>query len=207
MKRFEKVSVARNRHLSLAECTRLINACEPDFRRVVRAALYSGCRYGDVRKAKVADYRDGIWHIPDPKAGDPRNAMLNADGRRFFEQQTIGKAGDAWLFQCDVRHGDGEIVGSVQWKASMQRRRMQAASKKAKVKPRVRFHELKHTYCSLALTAGMSMFKLSKATGTSMTTLEKHYGHLADEELKQAVEDNIPSFGVDEEMDNVSSLG
>ena len=28
-----------------------------------------------------------------------------------------------------------------------------------------------------------------------MTTLEKHYGHLADAELKRAVEAAIPSFG------------
>lgn len=206
-KNYKDVSVARNRHLSLAECTRLINACEPDLRRAVRAALYSGCRYGDVCKAKVADYKDGIWHIPDPKTGKPRNVILNEDGRKFFHQQTIGKPGDAWLFQCDVKDADGAIIGSEPWKASMQRRRMQAASKRGKIRPRVTFHELKHTFCSLALAAGMTMWELSKASGTSMVTLERHYGHLADDHLKQAVEDSIPSFGVDEELDNVASLG
>ena len=44
----------------------------------------------------------------------------------------------------------------------------------------------------------MTMWQLSKAVDTSMTTIEKHYGHLLDEEIKQAVENHIPSFGVDE---------
>ena len=75
---------------------------------------------------------------------------------------------------------------------------MEAACKKAKIAPPLRFHELKHTYASLALDAGLTMWFLSKNTGTSMTTLEKHYGHRSDKALKKAVEDNIPSFGVDE---------
>src|SRR5262249_19804421 len=44
---FEKVEVARVRYLPLPEAARLINACEPDFRALVRAGLETGCRYGE----------------------------------------------------------------------------------------------------------------------------------------------------------------
>src|SRR6516165_7483768 len=41
---FEKVEVARVRYLPLPEAARLINACEPDLRALVRAGLETGCR-------------------------------------------------------------------------------------------------------------------------------------------------------------------
>ena len=213
-KPFEDVNVARNRYLDHAECLRLLNACDPDFRQVVRAALSTGCRYGDLRKAKVGDYNrdDGTWLIPDPKAKGPRRprrVQLTPDGRTFFEQLTVGRAGSDWLFtRLVTKDGnpvlkDGERIYQP-WRPGQQTRRMEVACGIAKIDPPVTIHEMKHTFCSLALKAGMLMWQLSKATGTSMPTLERHYGHLADAELKAAVEAHVPSFGVEET--NVKSI-
>src|SRR5262249_39694211 len=44
---FKGASAARIRFLGIGESTRLINACEPDLRRLVSAALLTGCRYGE----------------------------------------------------------------------------------------------------------------------------------------------------------------
>ena len=43
VKPFPKADAARVRYLSRGECTRLLNACEPSFRKLVRAALLTGC--------------------------------------------------------------------------------------------------------------------------------------------------------------------
>src|SRR5215211_4909862 len=43
---FHDVSKPRVRYLSALECKRLINACEPDFRALVKAAILTGARYG-----------------------------------------------------------------------------------------------------------------------------------------------------------------
>jgi integrase len=53
---FENVDVARVRYLSIAEADRLINACAPDFRQLVRAGLESGCRYGQLIQLEVCDF-------------------------------------------------------------------------------------------------------------------------------------------------------
>jgi integrase len=53
---FEKVEVARVRYLTVAEAERLINACEPDFRSLVRAGLETGCRYGELVRFEVCDF-------------------------------------------------------------------------------------------------------------------------------------------------------
>ncbi len=44
---FENVNTARIRYLTIAEAQRLINACDPDFRLLVQAALETGARLGE----------------------------------------------------------------------------------------------------------------------------------------------------------------
>ena len=56
VKPFEGVDVARTRHLSEAECRRLINAAQGDFRILVHAALQTGARYQELARLRVADF-------------------------------------------------------------------------------------------------------------------------------------------------------
>ena len=44
------------RFLTSAEALRLANASDPEFRPLVRAALLTGCRYGELRALKVGDF-------------------------------------------------------------------------------------------------------------------------------------------------------
>ena len=45
--------MARNRYFSLDEVKRLLNAAAPDFRPLLRAALETGCRYGELTRLQV----------------------------------------------------------------------------------------------------------------------------------------------------------
>ena len=56
VKLFENVAAARVRYLTIAECKRLINGCDANFRDLVRAALETGCRYGELGRLKVGDF-------------------------------------------------------------------------------------------------------------------------------------------------------
>src|SRR5262249_25647159 len=56
VKPFKSVTKSRNRYLSLAESKRLINACDPEFRPMIEAALLCGARYGQLAKASVGDF-------------------------------------------------------------------------------------------------------------------------------------------------------
>jgi len=63
------------RHLTAPECTRLVNATDPAFRQMVRAALLTGCRYGELTALRVADFNPdaaGTLSIRNPKSGKPR---------------------------------------------------------------------------------------------------------------------------------------
>jgi integrase len=128
---FRGVHVARTRYLTLAECTRLINACEPEFRVLVRAALETGARYQELARLRVADFnRDsGTLHVRKSKANKDRHIVLTDDGREFFASLVVGcKGSDAMLRR--------------EWKPSQQDPLIKAASKRARIDPPISFHAL-----------------------------------------------------------------
>ena len=42
-----------------------------------------------------------------------------------------------------------------------------------------RIYDLRHTFATFALRAGISTFDLSRYMGASLTMIDRHYGHLA----------------------------
>ena len=53
---FKAVDAPVIRYLSQEEVRRLVNACSIDFRDLVRGALLTGCRYGELIALRAADY-------------------------------------------------------------------------------------------------------------------------------------------------------
>jgi integrase len=53
------------------------------------------------------------------------------------------------------------------------------AQKAAGIDPLRRVYDLRHTFATFALRAGISTFDLSRYMGASLTMIDRHYGHLA----------------------------
>ncbi len=188
---FKDVERSRARYLKDDEAERLLNACEPDFRKLVLGALYTGARYGELARMTVADVDLDVGAVAFPltKSGKSRHVFLNDEARTFFEAETAGRSGTATLFV----KADG-----TPWGKNHQQRRMNEACKAAKLKPRLVFHELRHTYASLYLMAGGGLIDLAKQLGHSTTRMvEKHYGHLADKWRAEQARRFAPSLGIE----------
>ena len=56
VKPFREVDAAVVRFLSDDECKRIVNACDGAFRDLVRAALLTGCRYGELTRMRASDF-------------------------------------------------------------------------------------------------------------------------------------------------------
>jgi integrase len=61
------------------------------------------------------------------------------------------------------------------------------AQKTAGIKPLRRIYDLRHTFATFALRAGISTFDLSRYMGTSLTMIDRHYGHLARDGPEHAI--------------------
>ena len=186
---FEGVDVARIRYLTVAEAKRLINACDPDFRKLVRAALETGARYGELTSLKVADFHadTGTLAIRVSKTGKPRHVVLTTDGQDFFRQVCIGRAGTDFM----LLKSSGKP-----WSVAHQKRPMREAVARAKITPTISFHGLRHTWASLSVMAGMPLMIVARNLGHADTTMvQKHYGHMSQDHVVDAIRDHAPRFG------------
>jgi integrase len=61
------------------------------------------------------------------------------------------------------------------------------AQKAAGIEPLRRVYDLRHTFATFALRAGISTFALSRYMGASLTMIDRHYGHLARDGREHAI--------------------
>ena len=191
MKPFRAVETARVRYLSEAECVRLVNACEPAFRNLVRGALLTGCRYSELTAMHVADFNAdaGVVTVRESKAGKPRHVVLTDEGQRLFATLTAGKLGTRSDFR---RVHDGGV-----WGKSHQLRPMLEACARAKIKPAVSFHVLRHTHGSTLAMRGVPMGVIAEQLGHADTRMtEKHYAHLAPSYVADTIRAHFPTLGI-----------
>jgi integrase len=184
---FKNADEARIRFLTDAEAVRLVNACPADLRALVRAALLTGARYGELvaLKAQDVDLRSAKIYLAPAKSGRARHVPLNPEGVTLFRTLATGKTGDALVFSRP---------NGAAWGKNHHIRPLRDACKAAKIKPGVAFHELRHTYASHLAQAGVDLLTISKLLGHSDTRItSKHYAHLADKTLAAAVT-KLPSF-------------
>jgi integrase len=57
----------------------------------------------------------------------------------------------------------------------------------AGITPTRRVYDLRHTFATFALRAGVSTFDLSRYMGASLTMIDRHYGHLARDGREHAI--------------------
>jgi integrase len=197
---FEGVESARVHYLQMAEATRLINACDPDFRRLVRGALETGARYGELCALTVSDFNadSGTVTIRQSKSNKARHIILTLEGVEYFKTITAGRAGSEFLFLKD----DGEM-----WMSDHQSEPMEDANERAKIEPPINFHGLRHTWASHAVMNGVPLIIVARNLGHSDTRMvEKHYGHLAQSFVADAIRANAPRFGAADQT-NVLAIG
>jgi integrase len=76
VKPFREVETTNVRHFSVDECRRLINAAHGLFRDLVNAALFTGCRYGELCALRVRDFNSdsGTLAIEKSKSDKARSS-------------------------------------------------------------------------------------------------------------------------------------
>jgi integrase len=182
---FEGVERPRNRYLTMAECERLLNAAELEFRPLVRGALETGARHSELCRLTCGDYNpdSGTVHIARSKSGKDRHIILTDDGRGFFHQLVAGRAAADPMF-------------GRKWKANQQFYRMRRACAVARIAPPVNFHQLRHTWASHAVMAAMPLMIVARNLGHADTRMvERHYGHLAPSYIVAQIREKAPRFG------------
>ena len=159
--------------LDRVECRRLLEACTPALRKLVLAALYTGCRVGELGALKVEDVGHQVFgvRIAAFKRSPARFVFLPDEGMAFFLKCCEGKDPRDHVLKSDM----GKV-----WRrqhTSLFRRAVALANLPSDFV----FHGLRHTYASDLIKSGISMDIVAKQLGHSNTiTVSNTYGHLAE---------------------------
>ncbi|MBP1184198.1 site-specific integrase [Methylobacterium sp. PvR107] len=189
VKPYREADAAKVRYLTERECQRLVGACEGAFGHLVRGALVTGCRYGELIRMRAADFdaAAGIVTVGRTKSGKPRHVALNDDGAALFASLISGKAGSSLIFARE----DGKA-----WGPSHQQRPLIEASHRANIEPACTFHILRHTYASALAMRGVPMGVIAAQLGHADTRMtERHYAHFAPSYIASTIRGALPFFG------------
>jgi integrase len=192
VKPFKRVDEAVVRYLSVAEARRLVSTCAKDFRKLVQAALLTGCRYAELARLKCGAFNpdSGTLAIRLSK-GKVRHVVLTDEAKTAFEGWTADRTAADLVFL----RADGKA-----WGTSHQKRPLEDASASAGITPAVNFHILRHTHGSHLAMNGVPMGVIAAQLGHADTRMtEKHYAHLAPSYVAQTIRANFPVLNLSDE--------
>lgn len=178
----------RERFLSPDESVRLLNACDPDFRQMVAAALLTGMRHEEICVMRVGDFdaKSGTINVPKAKSARSRKVVLTKEGQQFFRDLAVGRARSEIM----IRRNDGAAFG-----AGHQKRRMGIACERAGIE-RITFHGLRHTYASQLAMAGVPQAYIRDALGHRTLAMSDRYMHFAPSHFAETIRNAVPSYSL-----------
>ena len=133
------------------------------------------------------DFRAGVVYVRRAYANGKVKDVKTRRSRRAVPLQTIAlealkrlpnHAPSELLFPGSRNHIDLRNFRRRYWKPAVIA---------AGIEPFHQPYDLRHTYATFALRAGVPVFAVSQFMGTSIAMIDRHYGHLADDGREHAV--------------------
>jgi integrase/recombinase XerD len=186
--------------LSRDECTRLIEHCTPALRQLVLAALYSGCRVGELGNLRVEDVGHQIFglRISAFKRSPARFVFLPDEGMAFFLSCCEGKAG-----RDRVLLSDKDKVWKRQHANLFRRALLRAGLPKDFV-----FHGLRHTYASDLVRQGVPLDIVARQLGhADVKTVSSTYGHLAEQFREEQIRSRFSPLASEQQAEAIKRRG
>ena len=191
-------TVARQVFLSDGEAQRLVNVTSGDFRNLVTAALLTGARVGELKAAKVRDFDldSRKWRVRKSKV-----KIKPGKETRFIDPQAAALirpliAGKGALDPVFTHKGrDWGNAYDRFWREARDR---------AKLDPAATFYCLRHTYASRLMKAKVPTLAIAENMLTSVEQIEKHYGHFAEEDKRQMLDQGVVKLDLPET--NIAAL-
>lgn len=186
---YPRAVVGPGTYLTVEQCRLLVAHCPPDFKRLVKGALYTGARLSELRRIKRedVDVATGCVAIYDGKQRSFRTLTLTDEATWFFDEAIAQCAPDSHVF---VR-ADGNV-----WNETDPYPRLAFACQNAGI-PRVTFHQLRHTFASLLAMEGTPMAVIARCLGHTTTRVcERTYAHLAPNYVSDTLRQKMPELGI-----------
>ena len=190
--RLEKVRTGDHtqRFLTKVEVERILEAARRDMHPYIFAAakilLLTGCRVGELRKARWRDLDETarIWRVPVAKGGRSRriylnNAAMNTFREIRFKARHLGlDTGPASFVVTNPKTGGCYDSFYAAWYRVLEDAGLSG----------VRLHDLRHTYASILINNGATIYEVQKLLGHSSVNMTQRYAQLFPDTLHEKAE-------------------
>ncbi|MDR3112989.1 MAG: site-specific integrase [Endomicrobium sp.] len=179
-----KVSKRPPRYLDEEEIKRLIEKAEGIYKDMIIISLYTGFRISEVFNLqwKDIDLEKNLISVSPKHNWTPKNYEFRAIPINAQLKQYLLKIKPAKAKSKDYVINQGQPLNTLQ--VAFKKLFKQADIKDAT------FHTLRHTFASLLVISGISLYTVSQLLGHSKTDTTMIYAHLSKEHLKNSV-DNL----------------
>lgn len=175
----------RLRYISKEECQSLIDACDKHLKPIVVMALNTGMRKSEILNLKWdnLDMNNGFVLLDVTKNGERREIPINATLRTTLEELYRGtekrprRIDVPFVFYDYITGNHFENV----------HRSFVSACKRANIRD-FRFHDLRHTFASQLVMAGIDLTTIKELLGHKTLTMTLRYAHLAPSHKVKAVD-------------------
>ena len=180
-----KENNARERYLSQDEIARFLAALDGLENRAIAAGLkfllVTGLRKNEAFKLEWCNVNReaGTVFLAKTKSGKPRTVILNALAREVIEEMWAARKGEHPFVFPGKRHG--QPVANPQ-------KPFEEACTKAKLDKALRCHDLRHSFASLAINSGASLYDVQHLLGHASSAMTARYAHLQDASVRRATE-------------------
>jgi integrase len=170
---------ARLRFCTEDERDALIKAAKTDeLRFILLCEFDAGLRKNEIIEARVwwFDLAGGALPLQNTptfrlKDREARTVPLTERFAKFLRKFLGQRAGDDFAVRPEVKHGKG----TYRWDFHRPYNDFLVAQEKRWVTA----HVMRHTFASLLVQAGVSVYKVARWMGDGVEVVERHYGHLA----------------------------
>jgi len=168
----------RLKYLSKEECQSLINASNSYLKPIIIFALNTGCRKGEILSLeweKHVDLKHGFILLDVTKNGERREIPINQTLRETLKKLPR-RFDSTHVFTDKEGNRFQDIKGS-----------FKSALRRAGIKD-FRFHDLRHTFASHLVMAGVDITTIKELLGHKTLTMTLRYAHLAPSHKVKAVD-------------------
>jgi integrase len=171
VKAFKDVSRRRELFLDLGQRRALLNASQGAVRDLIEAAALTGCRAGELTRAVRSAFDARTQTLTIAGKTGSRTMPLSPAAVALFKRITKDKLPASPLIARD----DGRAWWHSGWDELVK-----DAGTKARLPAGVCLYTLRHSFITQCLVDGMATLEVARMVGTSLTMIEKHYGHLVE---------------------------
>lgn len=179
----------RERYLSVEEAQRLYaSLCQsesPMLAYIVPMLILTGARKREVLDARWEDFDlvRCLWRIPITKSGKARHVPLS-DGAVQLLSTVPRKEDCPWAF---ANPKTGKPFVSIFYSWDTARKRAGLAE--------VRIHDLRHSFASLLVNAGRTLYEVQHILGHTQVKTTQRYAHLSQSTLRDAANEATRAVG------------